>query len=230
MVMISGRARKAPSIAPRATARDRAKNARQEAYRDLVLEAAGSAFARQGISNTKMEELAEQAGLSLGTLYSVYKGKAEIVDALHEARLREIYAASIEAESLEANPLEALLAGSRAYIAYFIEHSDYLKMYIDEGTNWGVRDSMDRESRRAAIWGDGVAHLAEIFERGIESGVFENGRADRLARTMLAMQQVQLADWLAEDMQTEPEVVMAEVETLIRRAFCTDEWRAPPTD
>ena len=100
-IMAAARARRAPSIIPRETARDRAKNARQEAYRDLVLEAAGSAFARQGVPNTKMEELAEQAGLSLGTLYSVYKGKAEIVDALHEARLREIHSASIEAELLE---------------------------------------------------------------------------------------------------------------------------------
>jgi len=225
-IVSTGRARKKSPAAPRATARNRAKNARQAAYRDLVLEAAGSAFARQGVPNTKMEELAERAGLSLGTLYSVYRGKAEIVDALHEARLREIHSASIEAELQEANPIEALLAGSRAYIAYFIEHPDYLKMYIDEGTNWGVRDSMDRESRRAVIWEDGVAHLSEIFERGIEAGVFEKGRADRLARTMLAMQQVQLADWLAEDMQTEPEVVMAEVETLICRAFCTARWRA----
>ena len=71
-------ARREPAIAPRTTARARAKNARHEAYRDLVLEAAGSAFALRGVPNTKMEELAEQAGLSLGTLYSVYKGKAEI--------------------------------------------------------------------------------------------------------------------------------------------------------
>ena len=42
---------------------------------------------------------------------------------------------------------------------------------------------------------------------------------------MLAMQQVQLADWLEADMATRPEVVMAEVETLIRRTFCTPAWR-----
>jgi AcrR family transcriptional regulator len=214
----------------RSSARDHARVARQDAYRDLVLQAAGEAFARQGISNTRMEHLAEESGLSLGTLYSVYKGKAEIVDALHEARLREIHAASIAAEAEEANPLDALLAGSRAYIAYFIEHPDYLRMYIEEGSNWGVRDSMDRESRRAVVWSDGVAQLAAIFERGIESGAFEVGRADRLARMMLAMQQVELADWLEEDKPREPAVVMAEVETLIRRAFCTDAWRDRPTD
>lgn len=207
-------------------ARGQAREARRAAYRDLVLQAAGDAFARQGVPNTKMEDLASEAGLSLGTLYSVYRGKAEIVDALHEARLREIHAASVAAEEAEAEPLDALLAGSRAYVRYFIEHPDYLRMYIDEGSNWGVRGSMGRESGRAAVWEQGVAQLAAIVARGIEAGVFEPGRPDALARMMLAMQQVQLADWLAEGMTRAPEDVIAEVEGLIRRALCTPEARA----
>jgi AcrR family transcriptional regulator len=210
----------------KATAREHAKNARHAAYRDLVVEAASEAFARDGVSATKMEDLALAAGISLGTLYSVYKGKAEIIDALHETRLREIHSASVEAEIAESDPLEALLAGSRAYLAYFVMRPDYLRMYLDEGANWGVRRSMDRESRRAAVWNDGVAQLAAIFERGIAQGVFEPGRPDRLARTMLAMQQVLLADWFEDGMtQPEPEL-MDEVEVLLRRTFCTPEWRA----
>ena len=98
-------------------------------------------------------------------------------------------------------------------------------MYIDEGSSWGVRASMARGERRAAVWNDGVAQLAAIFERGIESGVFEPGPPDRLARMMLAMQQVQLADWLEDGMQTDRETLMQEVDAQIRRAFCTASWR-----
>jgi AcrR family transcriptional regulator len=195
-------------------------------YRDLVLEAAGTAFARSGVARTRMEHLADEAGISLGTLYTVYKGKAEIVDALHESRLEQIHAASMAAAEAERNPLAALLAASCAYISYFTEHPDYLRMVIDEGPNWGVRDSIDRESRRAATWTDGVAQLASLFEQGIAAGVFVRGRADRMARMMLAMQQVRLADWLLEeDEQIDPRVVMNEVDVLIRRAFCTPAWR-----
>ena len=139
------------STARRRVAQEVARNAKRAVYRDLVLDAAGTAFARHGVPQTKMEQLAEEAGISLGTLYSVYKGKAEIVDAIHEARLREIHSASVEAETAETNPLDALLAGSRAYITYFIENPDYLRMYLDEGTNWGVRNSMDRQSQHAAV-------------------------------------------------------------------------------
>lgn len=208
-------------------AREQARSARRAAYRNVVLEAAGVAFARRGVPGTKMEDLAEQAGISLGTLYSVYKGKAEIVDALHAERLREIHAASVEAERAEAGPLEALLAGSRAYLGYFIEHPDYLRMFLDEGSSWGVRSSMDRESQRAEVWSDGVAQLAAIFERGIAEGVFEPGPPDRLARTMLAMQQVQVADWFEDGMRGDTEQLMRDVETLLRRAFCTPAFCKP---
>ncbi|MEM9175254.1 MAG: TetR/AcrR family transcriptional regulator [Myxococcota bacterium] len=211
----------------RAAARAHAKNARHAAYRDLVVEAAGEAFARDGVAATRMESLAEAAGISLGTLYSVYRGKAEIVDALHASRLREIHAASIEAEGTAPDPLEALLAGSRAYLAYFMARPDYLRMYLDEGANWGVRRSMDRDSRRAAVWGDGVARLTAIFERGIDEGVFEPGNPDRLARTMLAMQQVLLADWYEDGARARAQDVMNEMEVLLRRAFCTAGGRAP---
>ena len=202
-------------------AREQTQSARKAAYQTLVLEAAGTAFARHGVPRTKMEDLAEEAGISLGTLYSVYKGKAAIVDALHESRLLEIHSASVEAELAQDGPLEALLAGSRAYLTYFIERPDYLRMYLDEGTNWGVRNSMDRESRRAAVWADGVAQFAAIFERGIKEGLFAPGAPDRLARVMLAMQQVLLADWFEDGRTASPEELMAEVEDLIRRTFCT---------
>ena len=210
-----------PRPARKRAAQEQARNARKSAYQSLVIEAAGAAFARQGIPQTKMEDLAEEAGISLGTLYSVYKGKAEIVDALHESRLKEIHSASVEAEIAEASPFDALLAGSRAYLTYFVERPDYLRMYLDEGANWGVRDSMDRESKRAAVWADGVAQLASIFERGIEAGVFEAGQPNRLARVMLAMQQVLLADWFEDGMSASAEELLEEVEVLLRRTFCT---------
>ncbi len=202
-------------------AREQARDARKAAYQTVVLKAAGDAFGRQGVPQTKMEDLADEAGISLGTLYSVYKGKAEIVDALHESRLREIHSASVEAEMAQPDPVDALLAGSRAYLTYFMEQPDYLRMYLDEGSSWGVRNSMDRESRRAAVWADGVAQFALIFERGMQAGLFASGQPDRQARVMLAMQQVLLADWFEDGMQATPLEVMNEVEDLLRRTFCT---------
>ena len=225
--MPARRTAKSRAPARKRAAQEHARNARKSAYQNLVLEAAGAAFACQGIPSTKMEDLALEAGISLGTLYSVYKGKAEIIDALHEARLREIHSTSVEAEMRESDPLDALLAGSRAYVTYFIEHPDYLRMYLDEGANWGVRTSMGRGSRRAAVWADGVEQLTNIFERGIADGTFEPGPPDRLARVMLSMQQVLLADWFEDGMTASTDEILDEIEVLLRRTFCTLSERVP---
>ena len=137
--------------------------------------------------------------------------------------------ASVEAEIAQSLPFDALLAGSRAYLSYFMERPDYLRMYLDEGTSWGVRNSMGRESRSAAVWADGVAQLAAIFERGIADNVFEPGSPDQLARVMLAMQQVMLSDWFEDGMDASPDELLDEVENLLRRTFCTAAYRSRPT-
>lgn len=209
-----------PDPPPRVTARAAADRARRQAYRVAILDAASASFARIGVAATRMDELARKAGISLATLYSVFRGKAEVVDALHEQRLREIHEASSAAREASSDPLAALLAGSRAYITYFVEHPDYLRLYVEEGSSWGVRDSIGQGTRRAEVWSEGVAQFAEVFAEGIEAGVFADGDPDQLARMMLAMQQVQLADWLASDRAMRPDALVAKVESFVRRAFC----------
>ncbi|MGI9432829.1 MAG: TetR/AcrR family transcriptional regulator, partial [Myxococcota bacterium] len=89
----------------------RAQQARQGLYRELILEAAEGTFGAAGVEGAKMDEIAEAAGLSLGTVYSVFRGKPGIVEALHEARLRELLAAATEAARDLEEPLEMLIAG-----------------------------------------------------------------------------------------------------------------------
>lgn len=203
---------------PRPPRSQRAQQARQGLYRDLILEAAEATFAEAGVEGAKMEEIAEAAGLSLGTIYSVFRGKGGIVEALHEARLRDLLQGAVEAARGLREPLEMLIAGVRAYAEYFLAHPDYLRMYLAEGSSWGM--PVPGRTTRGAAWKEGHAMQERLFRRGIESGVFHAGDPDRMARTMVAMQQVRLADWLMDGMQDSPETIVAEMELQLRRAFC----------
>lgn len=195
-----------------------AQDAREALYRELVLDAAETLFAEKGIDASKMEEIAEAAGLSLGTVYSVFRGKPAIVDGLHEMRLRALVQRSIDAaEGLE-DPLEMLIAGVRAYVEYFLAYPDYLRIHLGLGTSWGM--PVLGHSPRATAWEEGHAMQVRLFARGIESGVFYPGEPGRLANTLAAMHQVRLAEWLAGGMQEDPEQVIAGMELQLRRAFC----------
>ncbi|MGH0034004.1 MAG: TetR/AcrR family transcriptional regulator [Myxococcota bacterium] len=201
----------------------RAQQARQALYRDLVIEAAESTFAEHGVEGSKMEQIAEAAGLSLGTVYAVFRGKAAIVDALHERRLREVFdRTSAGAQGLR-DPLEKLIAGVRAYVEYFLAHPDYLRMYISEGTSWGMHSGVDAMPARARAWAEGIARQERLFRQGVDAGIFHAGDPNRMARTMAAMQQVRLADWLDDDMREDPDTLVAELELQLRRCFCRRE-------
>jgi AcrR family transcriptional regulator len=198
------------------------RRARSELYRQLVLEAAQRVFAEQGYEDAKMEEIARESGLSLGTLYSVFSGKAEIFGAVHESGDREILERAVARTRGTADPLAALLTGVRAYTEYFFEHPDFLRMHLKEGLTWGLAGSAAGSRRRTEAWLRGVDLLTAGCRRCIEAGIFHPGEARIFARMMIAMQQVQLAAWVEDGMEREPGEILDEIEAQVRRSFCRE--------
>jgi len=188
-----------------------------------VLEAAEKSFAEKGFDATKMEEIAAESGLSLGTVYSVFAGKPDLMRAVQATRNREILALASTAAGQAAGPLERLLAAVRAYVEFFVSHPEYLRIHLRGGHAWGLAGAGSRSRSQAHAWDEGIDLYAALFEAGIAAGVFHSGPARLLARMMIAMQQVQLADWVERGLPGDLEALLANVETQLRRAFC----RAP---
>lgn len=199
--------------------KEKARRARSELYRQLILEAAERTFAAKGVEDAKMEEIAGESGLSLGTLYSVFSGKAELVRAIHEARLREVLQRTTDVARDSDDPLEMLLSGVRSYVEFFVLHPDYLRMHLREGYAWGLGGAAST-GERAAAWNEGVAMQAALFERGVAEGIFCDRDPQLMARMMIAMQQVQLADWVERGMSAEPHDLVADMQAQVRRSFC----------
>jgi hypothetical protein len=63
--------------------------------------------------------------------------------------------------------------------------------------------------------------LASLFERGAREGVIHGGDPTVQAQILIATQQVQLAAWVEGGMQKDAATVLDDVETYLRRAFCT---------
>jgi len=208
--------------------KQRVREAKHALYRQLVMEAAARVFADKGYDDAKMDEIARESGLSLGTLYSVFSGKAELVRAIHEAADAELLQRGIEPARDMADPLEALLAGIRGYTAYFLEHPDFLRMHLQEGMTWGTSDAGADSRERTAAWMRGIDMLALAIGRCIEAGRFHDGEPRLLARMMIAMQQVQLAHWVESGMREERDVVVERIVGDVRRFFTPPDGETPP--
>jgi AcrR family transcriptional regulator len=200
--------------------RDNVRKAKSELYRQLIFEAAERNFAESGVEETKMEEIAAESGLSLATLYTVFSGKAQLVAAIHDMRLREILQRTVDVARGAGSPLESLLRGVRSYMEFFVVHPDYLRMYLREGYAWGLGGKAIPTRRQAEAWREGVARQATLFARGIEQGLFYRGDPELMARMMIAMQQVQLADWVEREMQRSVEDLVEEMSAQVKRSFC----------
>ena len=195
-----------------------AKAARQELYRRLILEAAEASFAERGYEDARIQDIAERAGLSVGTLYATFPGKYEIVRALHEWRLTELLAASTASVQPRAPATEVLLGGTAVLVRWLVDHPAYLRMTLGEGLSW-ASDARYRSGEQVSAWHQGIALLAALLERGMDEGTIHRGDPQLMAKLLSAAQQVYLANWVDAGMTADPQVLIEHIQQHIRRGF-----------
>lgn len=101
--------------------------------RNAIIDAAESMFFSKGFLETKMEDIAIQAGLTRKTLYGYFKNKDELYLSVfikqQKAKLDFLY----ERINKETIPINKFLEFGKGYYDFFELHPQYLKfqLYID---------------------------------------------------------------------------------------------------
>lgn len=204
--------------------RTRVSEAREELYRGLVLEAAESIFAQRGFAGARVEEIAREAGVSVGTIYRVFPGKKqEIYRAIQEQRGTELIgttqAIGIAAWQQRGDLVDAMLAGMASLVEYFVAHPDYLRLVLREEKAWAVGPSR-ASNAQTAMWGEGIKGMVAAMREGIAAGLLVDEDPEVMARTLVAMQQAHLAFWLEDDRRVASEEVARRLQRQFLRAFC----------
>jgi AcrR family transcriptional regulator len=204
-------------------AKDRIRDARQAMYREHVLDAAEHVFAEHGYEAAKVNSVAASAGISLATLYGVFETKWELYRGVHARRTAMLADFTRERGEVPGDALDRMLAGIMAYIEFHMAHPSYLRMHLREGHIWSTSTTLTAPEQIAA-WEAGLARMAKAFALGIDAGMYyDDERPEMMARTMLGMHQVRLADWVDRGMKE----TVAEIEVKVRRqfvrAFCKPE-------
>ena len=199
--------------------RHEARQARTGVYRQHIVDAAEAVFAERGFEATKVQDISKRAGLSMGTIYAIFPSKQDLFRAILQARGGELREVARAVAAQDGSPLDALRSLSAAYIAYFLEHPSFLRMHLRDGTSWVVSPSAGGDSR-SALWTDIHRLQADIFRRGIRAGAFIDEDPGYLAKLYSAMDQVVLADWVANGMREDRDGLVNRLQTLVERAFC----------
>ena len=91
-----------------------------ERTEDAFLRAARTVFAEKGYFNSKITDIAKEAGRSAGSFYNYYDNKAELLDALLDQFSREVTEASLHSRS--GDPYESIHGAVSAYWHTFRNH------------------------------------------------------------------------------------------------------------
>lgn len=195
----------------------RARSAKTSMYRSLVVDAAERLFADRGYERTKIQDIAAASGVSLGTLYSVFDGKADILEGIHDERLGELFLLAGQTMASDLPAAERLLQGNRVFIRWLTDHPDFLRIHL--GSSAWASNPGDVADGQIAAWHRGIELIGAVIERAIAEGDACEGDPILHARLMVAMQQVFMSAWVESGMKEDPEVLANQIEEQIRRSL-----------
>lgn len=211
-------ARRAERAVKARSLRQRVDKERKSVYRRAITEAAERLFAAKGTAHARMQEIAAEAGISLGTLYGAVEGKESIRSEIHETRMREFFACIRAARDAHDDTLSSHLAVLRLGAQYFLDRPDFLRMCCRDGNGWAL--PLPNIIDGSNLWDEGASIPRDLFVRGIAEGLYVDEDPELLVRKMLALKQVELNHWVERGMVTPHAMILDRLERQFIRAFC----------
>jgi AcrR family transcriptional regulator len=208
---------------PNRRLQEKARQVRNDLYREHILDAAEKVFAERGFESAKLQDISRLAGVSMGTIYAIFPGKEELFRAILDARGRELLEVARAGARSDDDPRIALDRLIEAYIDYFIAHPNFLRMHLRLGTSW-VLGPATGSPGQVQLWAEIHALQADLMGRGVAAGAFHDEDPAFLAKVFSALDQVLLADWVAGGMQADRTALLERMRALVGRAI---ERRSP---
>ena len=192
---------------------------RRGLYRDLVLAAAEREFARVGFAEAKMAAIAKAADVSLATVYKTFLGKNEIWNDLHAERMAALLALVDERVGAGDSPLERLLGGIAAVAEFLTGHDAYLELSLGVSSGWLTAGGSHGVQR--TVWGSGLDMIAAGVEAARAADELADLRPGIATGMVVSSLQVWLADWVDSGRDRDPDDVVSDLVSHLRRLLTT---------
>jgi AcrR family transcriptional regulator len=118
------------STGPVPSKRDERRARQQELARTQLLDAAEEVLGEKGIYVATIKEIADRAEYSVGSVYSFFESKDELLVAVMARRGVEMSAGIVAATRREGPPLERLTELARYEVEYFRARPAFARLYL----------------------------------------------------------------------------------------------------
>jgi AcrR family transcriptional regulator len=184
--------------------------------RRMILDAAVRVFARQGFHQTRVADIADEAGVAYGLVYHYFRSKDEVLDELFVERWSLLLAAIEEADRTSESQRDKLAAVAAFIIESYRYDPELMKVIIVEVTRAANSFGQTHltEIRRA------YDSIAKIVADGQSAGEFRSDVAPRFASMAFygAVEQL-LTGWIFDTIPP-AEATFAESKDLLVTTIC----------
>ena len=174
-----------------------------EERKNQILDAAEQVFTKKGLDDARMDDIAEQTGLSKGTLYLYFKSKDELVIAI----LNRIFGGLFE--QVEGRKKEALSATDAIWRFTDEAVRDYTRMLhmmpiAYEFLALAFRNTIVQKALKS-YFNHYMNALVPIIQRGINSGEFRPVDAEEVTLAVGAIFEGTILLWVYDHARVDPE-------------------------
>lgn len=151
------------------------KEREKELRREEILNAAQKIFFEKGLQSATMDEIAEAAELSKGTLYLYYGSKEDLYFSVMMRGLKILHDLFVESTEEAPSTFEAIRQLGPTYYEFFQKHRNFWRMF-----NYfqypGMHKQVSEEMRRLCneqsqkLWGLVIG----LIQKGIQEGDLKN--------------------------------------------------------
>ena len=131
---------------------------KSEATEERLLFAAATVLSRKGISETRLTDIADVAGLRAPAVYYYFASRHELISevmSVGQSRLREHVTAALDSLPAETNPMDRICAAVAAHLEVELELSDFATA-VTRNTGQlpdGIRERLREDSHAySTLW------------------------------------------------------------------------------
>ncbi len=207
------------------------KGREREHRREEIIDAAQKIFFQKGLITATMDEIAEAAELSKGTLYLYYKSKEDLYLAVMLRGidiLNDMFSTVLASDQ---PTLKIIASLGEAYYQFFAQHRNYFRMFhffenpqFHKQVSEGMLHSCAGQNQK--VW----TIVTDLIKRGIDEGVIQGDIDPKQAAVILwansnaLMRQMDRADTYWKDvMGVDLEASLRQANAMLLEAMMTED-------
>lgn len=146
------------------------KEREKQERRKAIIDAAEKVFFSRGVENATMDEVAEIAELSKGTLYLYFKNKSDLLHAIMARALELLYTMFEKAARKQKLGMDKIRVIGEAYYEFFKTKPDYYTILLHEEKNPLSPQELEKNLAMSQCHDTGTKIL-ELMEKAAQTGM-----------------------------------------------------------